>query len=176
MAQAPLEARASAFLEPSVIHRGIWGLPSIFWQRGGQSSRFEDPDGDSYLTGLPRLAILGRSGRNWCPASLPSTDQSGMRMPGARYWAGVNPSFSSSDLPNRLRYPRSLMISTLIPLLSLKWRKWSVSSSGITSEKTGSAIIFLGLRYSWGTNCARTGVPGLSGNAQEIQVLPEAVA
>src|SRR4030043_468103 len=55
MAQAPLVARASAFLEPSVIHKGTWGFPIIFWQRGGQSRRFEEPVGDSYLIGLPRV-------------------------------------------------------------------------------------------------------------------------
>ena len=111
IAHAPLEAKASAFLEPSVIHRGTWGLPSIFWQRGGQSSRFDEPAGDSYLTGLSRLLVRGWSGRNWNPASLPSTDQSGMRIPGARCWADVNPSFSSSDFPRMLRYPLSLITS-----------------------------------------------------------------
>src|SRR4030042_317327 len=99
IAHAPLEARASAFFEPSVIHSGVFGSPPAFWQRGGQWSRFEEPVGDSYLTALSRLLVRGWSGRNWNPASLPSTDQGGMRIPGDRCWAGVKPSFSSSDFP-----------------------------------------------------------------------------
>ena len=111
-------------LEELVEHEGLFHSFS-------HHSSFSGPDPDTTLDKInsafsqavldlkDATCLMITFGTSWV-YSLPSTDQRGMRMPGDLCWAGVNPSFSSSALPRRLRYPLSFITSVFMPLPSLR--------------------------------------------------------
>ena len=135
MAQAPREANASPFLTPSVTHRGTVGSLSRGCTRGW-TSRLTWPCVGRLVLGLFSdllLFVVGEAGL--VGANLPAVLRARhapageWRARGRRRavaaWKSAKPSASTSSGRVSVWYPRSLAMSSAMPLPSMCALRWS---------------------------------------------------